>query len=67
MFHYNMACTYAEMNDEDNAIGYLKSASKNKDNMIAGEIIPEPANDSSFPRFMKDEKFLNALKEINRQ
>ncbi len=67
MFHYNMACTYAEMNDEDNAIAYLKSAFKNKENMIAGEVIPDPSSDSSFERFMKDKKFLNALKEINRQ
>jgi Tfp pilus assembly protein PilF len=65
MFHYNMACTFAEMNDEDNAIAFLKSAFKNKENMIAGEVMPDPSNDSSFTRFMKDEKFLNALKEIN--
>jgi tetratricopeptide (TPR) repeat protein len=64
MFHYNMACTYAEMDDKDQAIAYLKSAFKNKKNMIAGEQMPSPANDSSFARFMKDEKFINALKEI---
>jgi tetratricopeptide (TPR) repeat protein len=26
MFHYNMACTYAEMNDVDKTITYLKQA-----------------------------------------
>lgn len=66
MFHYNMACTFAEMNDENNAIVYLKTAFKNKENMIAGEVMPDPSNDSSFTRFMNDEKFLTALKEINR-
>lgn len=67
MFHYNMACTYAEMNDEDQAITYLKTAFKNKDNMIEGEEMPDPATDDSFTRFMKDEKFLKALKEIKQQ
>jgi Tfp pilus assembly protein PilF len=52
MFHYNLACTFAEMNDEDHAIVYLKSAFKNKENMIAGEAIPNPATDDSFARFM---------------
>jgi len=67
LFHYNMACTYAEMNDEDQAITYLKSAFKNKDNMIEGEEMPDPARDDSFARFMKDEKFLKALKDIKEQ
>ncbi len=66
MFHYNMACTFAEMNDEDQTIAYLRSAFKNKENMIAGEVMPNPATDDSFARFMKDEKFLNAIKEIKR-
>lgn len=67
MFHYNMACTYAEMNDEDQAIVYLKSAFENRDNMIEGEEMPDPATDDSFARFMKDEKFLKTLKEIKRR
>src|SRR2546428_12800551 len=34
MFHYNMACTYAEMNDVDKTIAYLKQAFEYKANMI---------------------------------
>lgn len=67
MFHYNMACSYAEMSDEDQAIAYLKSAFRNKENMIEGEKMPNPATDASFSRFMKDEKFLKALDEIKKQ
>lgn len=67
MFHYLMACTYAEMNDEDKTIEYLKSAFKHKENVIKGEEMPDPAKDDSFQRFMKSEKFLNALKEIKKQ
>jgi hypothetical protein len=34
------------------------------ENMIAGEKMPDPAKDSSFERFINNEKFLTALKEI---
>jgi tetratricopeptide (TPR) repeat protein len=67
MFHYNMACTYAEMDDRDNAIASLKTAFEHRENMIQGERMPDPAKDSSFARFMKDEKFLRALKEIKQK
>ena len=59
-----MACTYAEMNDVDNAIAYLKHAFEFKDNMIKGEHFPDPWTDDSFQRFMNNDKFVNALKEL---
>ena len=65
LFYYNMACTYGEMKNVDKAIEYLKLAFEKKDNLIPGEKMPDPSTDSSFERFMKNEKFLNALKEIN--
>jgi hypothetical protein len=64
MFHYNMACTYGEMDDPENAIVYLKQAFDYKDNMIKGEEMPDPWEDSSFQRFMSNQKFVNALKAI---
>ena len=66
MFNYNMACTFAEMNDVDKAISYLQQAFQNKQNMIKGERFPDPWTDDSFQRFMKDDKFVNALKEMSR-
>jgi tetratricopeptide (TPR) repeat protein len=65
MFHYNMACTYAEMDDVDDAIEYLRHAFQYKDNMIKGETFPDPWTDDSFQRFMKNDKFVNALKEMS--
>ena len=65
MFHYNMACTYAEMNDVDKTIAALKQAFEYKENMIKGEPFPDPWTDDSFQRFMKDDKFVNALKEMS--
>jgi tetratricopeptide (TPR) repeat protein len=64
MFYYNLACAYAEMNDLDNAIVNLKRAFEYKENMIAGERIPNPATDDSFARYLKNEKFRRALEEL---
>lgn len=66
MFHYLLANTYAEMGDLDNTILYLKRAFARRKNMINGERMPDPRTDGSFTRFMKDEKFLAALKEIEK-
>jgi tetratricopeptide (TPR) repeat protein len=67
LFYYNMACTYGEMDNVDKAIDYLKLAFERKANIIPGEEMPDPATDSSFERFMKNEKFLKALKEIKKK
>lgn len=64
MFHYNMACTFAEMNDVDKAIQYLQQAFQYKQNMIKGERFPDPWMDDSFQRFMNNDKFVGALREM---
>ncbi len=65
LFYYLLANTYAEMDDLDNTILYLKQAFARRKNIISGEQMPDPSTDESFKRFMKNEKFLAALKEIN--
>ena len=67
LFYYNMACTYAEKEDMDRAIEYLKLAFDRKENMLPGETLPDPAADDSFTRFMKNQKFLAALKELKKK
>lgn len=57
MFYYNLACAYAEMNDLDDAMANLKTAFENKQNGIPGEGMPDPRQDDSFQRFMKNEEF----------
>lgn len=57
MFYYNLACTYAEMKDLDNAMANLKTAFENKQNAIPGEGLPDPRQDDSFQHFMKNEEF----------
>jgi tetratricopeptide (TPR) repeat protein len=67
LFYYNLACTYGEKKDMDKAIEYLKLAFDRRENMIPGEKMPNPATDSSFKRFMNNEKFLAALKELKQK
>jgi tetratricopeptide (TPR) repeat protein len=67
LFYYNMACTYGEMKDMDKAVEYLKLAFERRENMIQGEEMPDPSTDSSFKRFMKNEKFRAALKELKQK
>jgi len=57
LFYYNLACAYAEMDDMDDTISNLKTAFTYKENVIAGESMPDPRQDDSFQRFMKNEKF----------
>jgi len=64
MFHYNVACAYAEGGDMESTIGSLKTAYQYRSNSLPGESMPNPRNDSSFQRFMKDPRFLQTLKEL---
>jgi tetratricopeptide (TPR) repeat protein len=64
LFYYNLACTYAERNDLDNTIKYLKTAFEYKQNIIAGEQMPDPSKDDSFQRFLQNEKFHKLLESL---
>ena len=64
LFYYNMACGYGELNEEDNAIKWLRPAFKHKANMLPGERLPNPETDSSFAKFRDSEKFKKAIAEM---
>ncbi|NTW33462.1 MAG: hypothetical protein HGB12_12710 [Bacteroidetes bacterium] len=66
LFYYNLACAYAEKNDMNSCINYLKSAYKYKKNMMVDETFPDPATDDSFKKFMKNEEFILALREFKK-
>jgi tetratricopeptide (TPR) repeat protein len=64
LFYYNLACTFGEMGDLKMTKDYLTRAFQYRENVIAGEKVPDPRQDSSFQRYMKDEdfrKFLDSL------
>jgi tetratricopeptide (TPR) repeat protein len=67
LFNYNMACTYAEMNDVDNTIAYLKKAYKCIEEMTTDKPAdPDPWTDPSFQKLINDDKFLNFLTELRK-
>lgn len=65
MFHYNLACTYAEMDDLDRALPCLEKAIQYKDNQIKGEHLPDPRTDSSFRKYAQDKRFLDVVRKLD--
>jgi hypothetical protein len=67
LFYYNLACTYAAMNKMDESLEQLRLAYKYRDNMIQGEgPLPDPFKDDSFRKFVKDPKFVQAVRAMQR-
>jgi tetratricopeptide (TPR) repeat protein len=65
MFHYNLACTFAEMNDLDRAMQSLKTAFRHRKNQNPGEKgMPDPRQNASFQRFMKNDTFRNLVTDL---
>ena len=65
MFHYNLACTFAEMNDLNHAMQSLTTAFRYRKNQNPGEEkMPDPRKNLSFQRFMKNDTFRNLLNDL---
>ena len=65
MFHYNWACTFADMNDLDHAMQSLKTAFRHRKNQNPGEEgFPDPRQNSSFKPFMKNDAFRSLVKDL---
>jgi len=64
-FHYNLACTFAEMNELDHAMQSLKTAFRHRKNLNPGDKgMPDPRQSVSFQRFMKNETFRNLVNDL---
>jgi tetratricopeptide (TPR) repeat protein len=65
MFHYNLACTFAEMNDLDHTMQSLAIAFRHRKNKNPGDKgMPDPRRNLSFQRFMKNETFRNLVNDL---
>jgi tetratricopeptide (TPR) repeat protein len=65
MFHYNLACTFAGMNDLGHTMQSLTTAFRYRKNQNPGEAgMPDPRQDSSFQRFMKNETFRTLVNDL---
>ncbi len=68
MFHYNLACTFAELNDRDHAMLSLRTAFQYRKNHNPGEPgLPDPRRDASFKRLMADDGFKKFLDRLMAQ
>ncbi len=63
LFHYNLACVYAERNNLPRALGWLEKAFLNRGTLNPGEQFPDPLADASFQPFKSDERLLALVKK----
>jgi len=64
MFHYNLACSDAELNNLDDALQDLKAAFRYRAHSIPGEGMPDPAKDSSFEKYVNDPRFKAVVEQL---
>jgi tetratricopeptide (TPR) repeat protein len=64
LYYYNLAGVYAEMNDLDTAVSYLLKAWDRRANGLEGEGFPDPRQDSSFNKYLRDPRFNRALDKM---
>lgn len=64
LFHYDMACVYAQMGKMDESLGHLSEAYKYQRNAPLGEMPPNPTEDSCFQKFANDPRFADAVQKM---
>jgi hypothetical protein len=72
VFKWGLARYYANLNDLDQTLRALEKAfaehpkSPRMPNLVS-ETAPDPLQDPAFTRYKKDERFLKAVKEMQKQ
>jgi tetratricopeptide (TPR) repeat protein len=64
LFHYNLACAFAEMGNPEQALNSLRMAYKYKGNILPGLSFPDPKEDSSFSKYLQDKDFRAELDKM---
>ncbi len=65
MFHYNLACVFARMNDLHHAMQSLTTAFRHRKNQSPGDIgMPDPRQDAFFQHLMKNKTFRNLANDL---
>lgn len=64
LFHYDMACVYAQMGKLDESLGHLREAYKYKANASPGQMPPDPTEDACFQKFANDPRFTDAVQKL---
>ncbi len=66
MFHYNLACYYANKQELDLAIESLGKAYQYRAHMLFGELLPNPFQDKSFRQYWGEVRFQNFVDSASR-
>jgi tetratricopeptide (TPR) repeat protein len=66
MYYYNLACADAEEKKLGDARLHLEQAFARKSNVIAGETMPNPAEDDSFLPYKGDKEFWSFIEHLAR-
>lgn len=64
LFHYDMACVYAQQGKVDESLGQLRQAYKYKANASPGDMPPDPTEDSCFQKIANDPRFTDAVQKM---
>ena len=65
IFHYDLACTYAQMGQADESIGHLRTAYEHSAKVAPTQLPANPAEDSCFQKISNDPKFVDAVQKLN--
>ncbi len=63
-FHYNLACTWAELADLDKSLASLRTAFQHRKNVNPGEKMPDPRSDPSFKKYHDNDEFKKLIEEL---
>jgi predicted Zn-dependent protease len=65
--YYNLACVSADENDKTGVLKNLSLAFQQKDQILPGEQMPDPASDPSFKKYAQDADFRALLERLGKQ
>ena len=64
--YYNLACVSADEDDKSGVLKNLSLAFQHKDQVLAGEQMPDPASDPSFKKYAQDADFRALLERLGK-
>ena len=65
IFHYDMACVYAQMGRVDESVGQLRTAYQHRAKVAPTQLPANPAEDSCFQKIAADPKFVDAVQKLD--
>ncbi|HEY6249969.1 MAG TPA: hypothetical protein VI685_08405 [Candidatus Angelobacter sp.] len=65
IFHYDLACTYAQMGQVDESVGHLRTAFQHRAKVAPTQLPANPAEDSCFQKIASDPRFTEAVQKLD--